>query len=161
MSSGSTQNLYGVWAEGETGYMVGGSGTVVKLSKGRCTPMEVPTSHHLRAIWGLGPKLVLAVGDNGTILWLNGSLWQPSPVPTQISFHCIWGSGPENICIGGQDTTVLRYDGASWNPMSLPGEGMVSQFCTVNGIIYAAGGSPRGGEIYRRSRGFCCCGRPW
>jgi hypothetical protein len=152
MSSGTAQDLLGIWGEGGTAFVVGRGGTVLRVRKGRCTPMEVPTTSHLTAVWGLSQKFVCAVGEGGTLLAYNGKAWQLWPLPTRAALHCVGGGGPDSICIAAHDSTMLRFDGRAWNRMALPDDTMVNQISCDEGTVYAAGGSRRGAELLRLDR---------
>jgi len=73
LSSGTREDLKGVWAEGDAGFIVGRRGTICALKKGRVRPVSnVPTDLALNAVWGISPKSVVAVGDHGTVLAFAG-----------------------------------------------------------------------------------------
>jgi hypothetical protein len=152
MSSGTSCDLLGIWGEGGTAFVVGRGGTVLRLRKGRCSAMEVPTTTHLTAVWGLSLKFVCAVGEGGTLLAYNGKSWQLWPLPTRAALQSVGGAGPDSICIAAHDAAMLRFDGRSWNRTPLPEETMVNQICADETTIYAVGGSRRGAELLRLER---------
>ena len=155
MSTNCREDLLGVWGLGDTAYMVGCAGTVLKLEQGKCTTLEVPTTQRLNAIWGLSATSICAVGENGTAIVFDGQSWQPWTVPSDVEFYGIAGTGPDNICISGQEPALMRYDGYAWNKIPLPDQTIISQLCAVGETIYAAGGSSKGGELFQLRMGEC------
>lgn len=153
MSSGTDQDLKGVWGLEDTAFLVGSAGTVIKLDQGQCTAMEVPSDRNLNAVWGLSPRMVCVVGEEGAVLMFTGRSWQKWVVPSEAALHTIAGSGPENICIAGREPTVLVFDGYSWDRVDLPEDSVANQLCCVNGVVLAAGKAQRGGEISRLEEG--------
>lgn len=152
MHSGCDADLLGVWAEDGVGFVVGRGGAAAKLSQGRCQAVRLPTSETLNAVWGFGSQSVCVVGERGTVAAFNGQTWQAWPVPSEASLHCVWGNDPDNLFIGGQDAAVMRFDGYNWSRIALPAEGFVSRVLGVADVVYAVGGSRRGGEVYRLDR---------
>ena len=150
MSSGTTQDLRGIWGKDETAFLVGGAGTALRLDQGRCAPMQIPTDRDLNAVWGLSARMVCVVGDEGTVLMFTGRSWQPWVVPGDGDLHAITGSGPESICIAGSDSAVLSFDGYSWERAELPEASVASRLCCAEGVTHAAGRSRWGGELFRK-----------
>jgi hypothetical protein len=153
MSSGTREDLRGVWGADGLALLVGQRGTVRRLRKGRCSPMEVPTSYTLNGVWGLSPRFVCAVGERGTMLAYDGRRWQPWPLPTESALHAVAGTGPDNLCVAGHEAVLYRFDGRAWNRMELPDDGLVNGLCAQNGALLAVGGGRRGGVLYRLERG--------
>jgi hypothetical protein len=149
MSAGTDHDLRGIWGREDTAFVVGGGGTVLRLRDGQCAAMELPTDRDLRAIWGLSARMVCVVGDAGTVLMFTGRSWQPWEAPTEGALHTISGSGPEQICIAGMESSVLAFDGHGWNRLALPEGTVPNRLSCVEGTIYAAGRSGKGGVLLR------------
>jgi hypothetical protein len=90
------------------------------------TPVAVPTSADLTAVWGSGSGDVWAVGDAGTAIHWNGSAWTAWRTATTGDLSAISGSGPDNVWAvspGPSTGQVIRFDGTSWSVMrSAPGD---------------------------------------
>jgi len=152
MSASVDKDLRGVWGVEDTAFVVGRDGTALRLRQGRFVGMEVPTRQHLNAVWGLGSRWVCAVGEAGTVVVFDGQQWHPWSVGTNASLHCIAGSGSDNICLSGRESAVLRYDGYGWNRLPLPEETVISRLAVIDSVVHAAGGTRKGGELYRLER---------
>jgi hypothetical protein len=74
VSSGTTNNLWGIWGSGASDvWAVGNSdvafvGTILHWDGSAWTSVSSGTTSHLYGVWGSGPSDVWAVGDGGTIL---------------------------------------------------------------------------------------------
>ncbi|MCA9671325.1 MAG: hypothetical protein KC503_37265 [Myxococcales bacterium] len=153
ISSGTREDLRGVWAEGDAGFLVGRRGTICALKKGRVRPISnVPTEMALNAVWGISAKSVIAVGDHGTVLAFAGDSWQPWPVGTDVHLSCVWAGSAENVCIAGQDSAVYRFDGFGWGRLALPIEAAIKVMVGDEERVLALGGSRAGGELFELTR---------
>jgi hypothetical protein len=153
MSSQTEEDLHGVWSDGKIAFLVGNRGTVQRLRNGSCTNVMVPTNRRLNHVWGLGSRFICAVGDGGDVVAYDGRNWHLWPVPTESPLHAVAGTGPDNICVAGQEPAVFRFDGHAWSRIPLPDEGLVNALGASDGTVVAAGGSTRGGVLYRLDRG--------
>ncbi|MBK8480742.1 MAG: hypothetical protein IPL40_06165 [Proteobacteria bacterium] len=149
MSSGCDEDLLGLWAGDEVAFLVGRRGTLLRLADGRCERIEVPTVQQLNSAWGIDPTLLIIAGEQGTVLVYDGKVCKPWPVPTRSALHAAWASARESIWLAGQETSVWRFDGYAWTPLALPAESFVSRLAGADGRLVAAGGSRRGGELFR------------
>jgi hypothetical protein len=152
LSSGTKEDLRGVWGDRDVAYIVGRRGTIIVLKEGRATVMESGTHHHLNSVFGLGPRSVCAVGESGTVVAFNGHAWQLWPVPTHSPLQRVWGTALENLFIGGQESGTYRFDGYGWNRTPLPVEGMVTGFAGDETEVFAAAGTSHGGLLLRLDR---------
>jgi hypothetical protein len=73
MTSGTTENLYGVWGSSPSDlFAVGEHGTILHYDGRGWSAMHSGTADYLLGVWGSGPGDVFAVGSFGTILHHRG-----------------------------------------------------------------------------------------
>jgi formylglycine-generating enzyme required for sulfatase activity len=147
MTSGTAQDLYGVWGSLAVGgggtildydgtswspmssgtaedlygvggsFAVGGSGTILHYNGTAWSAMTSGTTYDLYGVWGSSGN-VFAVGTRGTILHYDGTSWSPMASNTTNELSGVWGSGPSDVFAVGNLGTVLHYDGMTWSPMT-------------------------------------------
>ena len=126
-------NLYGVWgSSSDNVYAVGELGckrneltirttdyTTVWHYNGNTgkdwTPVYVPATETLYAIWGSAADDIFAVGANGRILHFDGLAWSAQDSPTSQTLRAVWGAGYDDVYAVGDAGTVLHFDGDAWS----------------------------------------------
>jgi hypothetical protein len=119
MSSGTTNNLLGVWGSSASDvFAVGNSGTILHYDGSTWSSMSSGTTSHLRGVWGSSASDVFAMGNSGTILHYDGSTWSPMTSGTTNTLRGIWGSSSSDVLVVANSGAILHYDGSTWSPMS-------------------------------------------
>ena len=117
-TSGTTNNLYGVWgtSNGNHVFAVGASGTILySTGSGSWTALASGTTNTLYGIWGNDEEDVFAVGHNGTILNYNGTSWSSMTSNTTNTLYSVEGSGTSDVFAVGASGTILHYNDISWS----------------------------------------------
>jgi len=123
MTSGTENDLLGVWGSSPDVFAVGSSGTILNYISPTWSSMDSGTTNILRSVWGSSGSDVFAVGVSGTIRHYNGSSWDISPSGTTTGFQGVWGSSASDVFAVGVSSkgVIFRYNGTSWSEMtSLP-----------------------------------------
>lgn len=131
LTSGTSAHLLSIhFADNNTGYVVGTSGTILKTTNGGCawSPQSSGTSQSLYAAYFTDALKGWAVGDNTTILKTTdgGTNWTPVPAPSGISaaFRVVWFLDANTGFIAGglpsSATVILKTTdgGATWAPLN-------------------------------------------
>jgi hypothetical protein len=143
MTSGTTNDLNGVWGSGPGDiYAVSAGGAIVHYNGTNWSPMASGTTNELKGVWGSGPGDVYAVGPSGTILHYNGTNWSPMTSGVTNTLYAVWGSGPTDVYVVGSSGKILHYNGTAWSLMT---SGTTRTLYGVWGSgptdVYAVGGS--------------------
>lgn len=113
-TSGTTENLNGVWALSETqAWAVGDNGMVVIWdgTSWKASSKYFGTTVSLTAISGHGNQ-VWAVGENGTVRYWNGSSWENRDADSSYQLSGIW-VGPTTAWVAAEED-VLNWKNNSW-----------------------------------------------
>jgi hypothetical protein len=122
MSSGTTNNLNGLWgSSGSDVFAVGDSGTILHYDGTAWSAMASPTTSNLNSIWGSSSTNAIAVGDSGTILRYDGLNWLTVLSSTTNNLNSVWGGSPAYAYAVGDDGTFLFYNNGSWSVPMPPG----------------------------------------
>ena len=107
MSSGTTENLNGVWGSSSSDvFAVGGFGTIVHYDGTSWSEITSPTTENLYSVWGSSSSDVFAVGYAGTIVHYDGTSWSEMTSPTSSILFGVWGS---SVFAVGRSGTILHY----------------------------------------------------
>jgi len=118
MSSGTTNNLNGLWgSSGSDVFAVGDNGTILHYDGTAWSAMTSLTTNNLNAIWGISANFAFAVGAHGTILQYDGLNWLTVPSTTTNNLNAVWGLTTTYALAGGDDGTFLYYNGSWYSPM--------------------------------------------
>jgi len=124
-SSGTTQDLFGVWGSSASDvFAVGQGGTILHYDGSSWSVQVSGTTAELSGVWGSSPTDVFAVGRPATILHFDGSRWsaQSGAVP-QSFLRGVWGTSAADVFVVGSiisgTATVLRYNGTAWRAETL------------------------------------------
>ena len=91
MASGTTANLLGVAGAATATYAVGQDGTVLELSNGTWTRIDLGLSVELRGVSLAGDDDVFVVGTGDTILHYDGMQWSPIRPPiSSTDFNAVY-----------------------------------------------------------------------
>jgi hypothetical protein len=121
MTSGTTNNLNGVWgSSGSDVFAVGDSGSIFHYDGTAWSAVASPTPNNLNGVWGTAGSYVFAVGDNGTILRYDGLNWLTIPSATTNNLNRVWGNSDSDVFTVGDSGTILHYDGIVWSAVDSP-----------------------------------------
>ena len=115
-TSGTTSDLYGVWADPHSTniFAVGSGGTILRHDGSSWGPNTSGTTAALYAISGMSATDVFAVGANGTIIHYDGTSWTPQVSGTTQNLRGVWEVSPTSVFAVGDGGTILHYDGSTW-----------------------------------------------
>jgi photosystem II stability/assembly factor-like uncharacterized protein len=106
-----------VWGpDGNTVYVVGHNGTILKNTSGTWSQLTSGTTRNLYGVWGTDANNVYAVGDAGLIIHTTdgGATWVREAQTISISnLRGIWGNSTTNIYVVGDEGRIFHYNG-SW-----------------------------------------------
>ncbi|MHB8893849.1 MAG: DUF5719 family protein [Candidatus Geothermincolia bacterium] len=123
-SSGTTSDLYGVWALSATrAWAVGASGTIRYYNGTTWSMQTSPTGYNLLAVWGLSASNIWAVGgedgfNNPVIVHYDGTSWtdQTPAGMTTGGFSDVHALNATHVwAVGGMDGATWFFDGTNWN----------------------------------------------
>ncbi|MDC0709548.1 hypothetical protein POL68_13845 [Stigmatella sp. ncwal1] len=119
-STGTSADLYGVWAHGEEVWVVGTGATLrVRDAKG-WREIEAPARDvTFTSVWGTGPKDVWVTGArSGAVLFhWDGHAWSSVQLPFSALYGLSGSSSTDILAVGEEG--VAQYDGSRWT--TLPG----------------------------------------
>jgi len=150
--AGTRQNS--CWAELLTNVLISAwDGSILKGSVGSWTQIAT-VSADLHCVWGLDHTHIFAGGTVGDILHSSdgGLTWVKKSTPVFSTISSIWGSDSTHVWAVTLNGEILFYDGTSW---SLQYEDPAYWFNSITGLsdheVYAVGGGPAGGCLFRYS----------
>ncbi|MEE9269030.1 MAG: hypothetical protein V3V49_02105 [Candidatus Krumholzibacteria bacterium] len=118
MTSGTNQNLRGVWAGSPSSvFAVGGAGVIRHFNGVSWNVMVAGTRENLEAVWGSSTNDVFAVGTRGTILHYDGFSWVAQSSGTFGTLLGVWGSSASDVFAVGESNLIRHYDGTRWLSM--------------------------------------------
>jgi hypothetical protein len=126
-ASGTTSDLYGVWATTATSaWAVGANGTIRRYNGTSWSMQASPTAYNLLAISGLSATNIWAVGgqdgfNNPVIIHYNGSTWsdQTPAGMTTGGFSDVHALDSTHVwAVGGMDGATWFYNGTSWSKIN-------------------------------------------
>lgn len=140
-SSGTSQDLLGVWANApDDVFAVGTSGTILHYDGSGWSAQTSGTTANLSAVWGASGGDVFAVGAGGTIRHFDGSSWGGQSSPVSDSLTAVWGSSGSDVFAVGAGGKIVHYGGASWTPeISNTTYDLYSVWGTSSSDVFAAG----------------------
>ena len=154
--SGTTRNLYSIWASGTDLYAVGEGGIILHSSGGSWSSESSSPSvtTDLYDVTSSGGNL-FAVGAAGVILKRNtGAFWTKETSNTVRDLHGLVGTPSGDVYAVGNNATVVRYTGGTWTAST---DGLLNN-SNLNAIATGATGSPLyitsgSGDIFSLSAG--------
>jgi photosystem II stability/assembly factor-like uncharacterized protein len=117
-TSGTTNDLFGVWGYSDTNaFFVGAGGTIGHFDGTSWRLQTSGTVNTLRGVTGVDPASnIFVVGDNGTILHSSdGSSWSPQASGTTNDLLAVWAVSANDVFSVGEGETILHYDGIAWS----------------------------------------------
>ena len=144
LSSPTSRNLYAMTGYGQTAYVVGDGGTLLRCTGTTCSTLETGTSVDLRGVWVGAAGDVYAVGRTATVLRCPGGSGPCVTLPAGPSrdLRSVWGTAEGDvIAVGDYGTFAICKAGMpSCNAGSY---GAISDFRKVFGSdrsnVYIAG----------------------
>jgi len=113
-SSGTPNQLYGVWGSGASDvWAVGYGGIILHWDGSAWSMVSSGTTYPLFSVWGSGASDVWAVGAFGTIVHWDGCAWTSIPGGTTNFLNGVWGSGESDVWAVG-DEGIIHWDGSVW-----------------------------------------------
>lgn len=123
-------NLWWVTIAGDTVWMSGEQGVVLRHAKGSDAfeTVPTPTTHTLFGVYSFGERDTWAVGGDagtqaGVILHHDGTSFTEVAVPPEadgVTFFKVWGAAPNDLWIVGLGGTALHWDGQALEPVAVP-----------------------------------------
>lgn len=136
------------WSLGALSVAVGENSSIFRDSGTGWQADNVPTTQHLRAVWGSAPDDIWAVGLAGVIVHWDGAAWTKVASPVGVALEAVWGTARNDAYAAGQNGVIIRYDGAVWTiAAAQTAEHLRGVFGWPGGDVWAVGG---GGVIMRQ-----------
>ncbi|MDP6942649.1 MAG: hypothetical protein QF464_00745 [Myxococcota bacterium] len=108
----------------------------------------IPTTQHLRDVWGPAANDLWAVGLTGVLNHWDGTAWTKFEGPTGSSLEAIWGRASDDIYAAGASGTILKFNGEDWTVIaSQTDKNLRDVFGFPGGDVWAVGSL---GTIMRR-----------
>jgi len=116
MSSGTSENLSGVWGTSSTEvFAVGAYGCIRYWNGTGWIGMTSGTTSRLSSVWGNTGNDVFAVGSGGRIIHWDGVSWTQMDSGTTEWLHSVWGNSSNDVFAAGEYGTILHWNGISWS----------------------------------------------
>ena len=132
MTSGTTEDLHGVWDAGVGhAYAVGANGTVLEYDGVSWTTIATPTADAFVSTWGRASDDLLALTDSEAYHF-TGS-WAPTNLGSAGGMLDLWGVGGSSLeaFAVGSSNQIWHYDGSQWRAMT---ESFTSTFARFSGV---------------------------
>lgn len=144
MTSGTTQELRGIWLESATvGFAVGTNGTALKLTGSTWAATTSGTANSLNGVWS-NAGIAYAVGAGGVGLRYNGTAWVAQTMGTADDLNSVSGVPGGSVTAVGNFGGVFRFDGVSWTIINA--NGVIDNFYSVSGTAANGGRMYVGGD---------------
>ncbi len=122
VASGTSVDLWGVWASTGQAWAVGSKGTILRWQGSGFAPVASGTDKQLNAVWGSSATDVWALGNNGTALRWNGDAWTVYPSDTPEHLLGISGSAPDDVwavsyIFESARSTLVHWNGSFWSTL--------------------------------------------
>ncbi len=166
LSSGISVDLYSIkFTSTDTGYVVGGNGTILKTTNGGSTwlPQNSGTTAYLFSVFFMDENSGIIVGDSGIVLkTINaGTNWTRYATGTLETLWSVnFSSLANGVAVGTMGTIIKTTDGGlNWNtipPISILGSTnyeLNSVYFVDNFIGYAAGNYSLSGVVLKTNDG--------
>ncbi|MGM0577239.1 MAG: hypothetical protein ACQEXJ_16050 [Myxococcota bacterium] len=132
--------LTAAWGGGGIVVLAGDHSTVFVHQDGEWTEQAVPTTQHIRGVWGSAADDVWAVGLAGLILHYDGEEWIKLDPPSGEAMETVWGSAADDVWAAGADGTVFHWDGVMWrSAISQTSKALRAVFVFPEGQGFAVG----------------------
>jgi len=120
MTSGTTDDLYGIWGSSPSDvYACGTNGIILHYNGKTWSPMVSNSAVIFTRIWGSSPSDIFAVATLGAIQHYDGKTWSGMTITVPVNwFYDVWGMSSSDVFAVGGGGTILHYDGNAWTNMS-------------------------------------------
>jgi hypothetical protein len=121
VSSGTTQNIFGIWGTSASDvWAVGSGGTILHYNGTIWSSVASGTTEDLFGVWGTSATDVWAVGSGKTFLHYNGTTWLSVSTETLWGqfggiAYSVWGTSASDVWAVGDFGTILHYNGTTWS----------------------------------------------
>jgi hypothetical protein len=119
MSSGTSDQLVGVWGTGDVSggtatdvFAVSNNGTILHYGGSVWSTMPGNANGFLYDVWGSSSHDVFAASGHGTILHYDGAAWSPMNSGASSNLLAVWGASGSDVFAVGGNGTILHYDPA-------------------------------------------------
>ncbi|MBF0450216.1 MAG: hypothetical protein HQK75_05900, partial [Candidatus Magnetomorum sp.] len=109
VSSNTSENLKGVWADNTSAFAVGTNGEILYYQNSTWSVMTSGTAENLYGVWGESSQLATVVGANGICLRYDGTNWSPMSVPVSSTLNDIYGLSRNRLFAVGDQGKILTY----------------------------------------------------
>jgi hypothetical protein len=144
-TSGTTNDLRGIWADSSYIYVVGTSGTIRRCAVGSTTwsGMTSGTTAQLNGVWG-DSSYIYVVGESGTIrrCAVGSTTWSGMTSGTTAQLNGVWGDS-SYIYVAGESGTIRRcaVGGTAWSAMTSVTTAQLNGVWGDSSYIYVVGAS--------------------
>ncbi len=153
VASGVTTDLWWTTSVGNTVFITGQNGAVVRVPRDRLAPatsMDTPTDVTLFGIWAASESDAWSVGfdpldpdSDSVILRLVDGVWTsidfPIGVDPKTDLFKVWGRAADDVWIVGRDGVILHFDGTALSRVESPDTDWVTVTGTSDKMIMVGG----------------------
>jgi hypothetical protein len=131
MTSGTTEDLRGVWVAGPgNAFAVGLSGTLLHYDGSSWQAIAAPTTESLQAIWGNAPDDIYALADAEVFHFTTA--WAGTGLTSSGGMLDVWGTGVgSDVFAVGASNQIWRYASGAWTPLT---QTLTSAFARFSGV---------------------------
>ena len=141
-------SLDGSWGVDGERILVGENSQIWRHAGSWAEDTPIPTTQHLRDVWGASADDIWAVGLTGVLNHWNGVEWTKIDGPTGSGLESIWGRSADEIYASGANGTIVKWNGEVWQVIaSQTDKDLRGVFGFPGGDVWAVG---KLGTIMRR-----------
>jgi hypothetical protein len=141
-------SLDGAWGVDGQRVLVGENSQIWRHNGSWSEDLAVPTTQHLRDVWGAAADDLWAVGLTGVLNHWDGTAWTKIDGPTGSGLEAVWGRASDDIYSAGANGTILHWNGEEWSVIaSQTDKNLRDVFGFPGGDVWAVGSL---GTIMRR-----------
>jgi photosystem II stability/assembly factor-like uncharacterized protein len=154
VTSGTTQDLAGIWGLGSSIFAVGQNGTILHSSDGGATwtLQQSNTTQYLYSVWGSSLNGVYVVGAGGTVLFSSdlGKTWVPQESNSFEDLFGVFGRSASEVYAVGEQGKILRLKSGTWTALASDTKKDLYAVSASSGSLLAVG---KDGAILRSTDG--------
>lgn len=146
LDAGTTSGLEAIYGAGDSVYLSGRRGTLVRFVDGCFEPIDVGSSDDFFGVWTDG-DVVMVTGQEGRIHVFRGGAWSKLEVPEKPRLFSIFARSADDVIVADGNGTLYRHERGTWSSASQSDRWFHAIHGSKSGPIYAAGSASNLAEL--------------